>query len=123
MRIRRAHFALAAVLAGAALTLTGCSDSPAASGPTANGTQPTKPSQTQTQPQAQGTQTTKSVEGSTDDENPPPADDNGWRERLLLRAQGSGDTFAKWQEAGPDGAKEQETIAKSFDRSGRQGAR
>ena len=40
MRIRRAHCALTVVLAGAVLTLTGCSDSPAA---VANSTQPTQP--------------------------------------------------------------------------------
>jgi hypothetical protein len=112
MKIRRAHFALAAVLAGAALTLTGCSDSPAANAPVANGTQPTQPSQP-TQPAP-----TKSDAGASDDETTPPekpADDNGGSSDYCSVLQHSGDTFSKWQQGGSVGAKEQEIIAKTFD--------
>jgi len=106
MRIRRAHFALAAVLAGAALTLTGCSDSPAATTPVAKGTQPTQPAPT------------KSDAGATDGETTPaekPVDDNSGSSDYCSVLEHSGDTFAKWQSAGSEGAKEQELIAKSFD--------
>jgi hypothetical protein len=107
MRIRRAHCALTVVLAGAALTLTGCSDSPAANGPVANGTQPT---QQPTQP----TQPVKSDDGPADDESTPPPDNGGSSDYCSV-LEHSGDTFAKWQSAGSEGAKQQEIIAKSFD--------
>jgi len=102
MSIRRAHVALAVVLAGAALTLTGCSDNPAASSST-QPSQPTKP--------------TQSVAGSTDDETPPPvqpADDNGGGDYCAVLAK-SGNAFSGWQQAGTKAAKEQEVIAKTFD--------
>jgi hypothetical protein len=108
MSIRRAHVALAVVLAGAALTLTGCSDdSPAASSPAGNGTQPTQSSQP--------TQPTQSVAGANDDETTPPADDNGGGGDYCAVLEKSGDAFSGWQQAGTKGAKEQEVIAKTFD--------
>ncbi|MEU0090897.1 hypothetical protein [Kribbella sp. NPDC006257] len=106
MRILRAHCALTVVLAGAALTLTGCSDSPAANGPVANGTQPTQPSQP--------TQPVKSDDVPTDDESTPPADNGGSSDYCSV-LEHSGDTFAKWQSAGSEAGNEREIIAKSFD--------